>query len=763
MKKSRLVVFVITVLTILTLIVTCTPSVRKNMKLGLDLQGGFEILYEVSPLEGKKLPPMTAVAKSVEKRVDVLGVNEPEITVEGDNRIRVQLAGVKNADQARRVISSTANLTFRDVNDNLLMDSTVLQEGGASVMYDNYGKPIVSLKLSDQKKFYEVTQKVSQMGSGNNLMVAWLDFDPDTDSYAKEKEQKNPKFISAATVSEGINSTSAQISGSFTKEEATELKDLINSGSLPVKMSEKYSNAVTADYGINAFSETMLAGGIGIALIMLFMILYYRLPGLISAVTLATYVFIVFLIYNAMGAVFTLSGIAALVLGVGMAADSNILTFERIKDALYSGRSVKTAFYEGSSKSFITIFDAQVTTFICALILYMMGTGSVKGFATMLIVSTISTIILIVFVTKFLLSLLVGSGWLNDKLSWFGVKKAHVPDVSKGQERFYFGFFKNFDFVKNAKYFIIASVTVLAIGVGCMTFQGMKGNGILNWGIDFTSGTKLTVQSDTAISKDKLNDQLKRLGINASSIKINGEKDNVANVFVKDAIDEQKMDTVKAGLKKTYQHDVNDNVVTPVIGQELVRSAILISILAWIGVLIYISIRFKWDYAISGIVGLIHDVFFVLAACAIFRLEVNTEIIAVLLTVIGYSINNSIVVFDRIRDEMKGRKLATTTKEEYREIVNEALQRTATRSILSTLTTILPVVCLLFFGSSAIRIFCLALFIGIACGAGSSLFVAAQLWYQIRIHQDPKKHVKKKHKKKKDELEEMIIPGMNDY
>ena len=742
MKKSRLVVFVITVLTILTLIVTCTPSVRKNMKLGLDLQGGFEILYEVSPLEGKKLPSMTAVAKSVEKRVDVLGVNEPEITVEGDNRIRVQLAGVKNADQARRVISSTANLTFRDVNENLLMDSTVLQEGGASVMYDNYGKPIVSLKLSDQKKFYEVTQKVSQMGSGSNLMVAWLDFNPDTDSYAKEKDQKNPKFISAATVSEGINSTSAQISGSFTKEEATELKDLINSGSLPVKMSEKYSNAVTADYGINAFSETMLAGGIGIALIMLFMILYYRLPGLISAVTLATYVFIVFLIYNAMGAVFTLSGIAALVLGVGMAADSNILTFERIKDALYSGRSVKTAFYEGSSKSFITIFDAQVTTFICALILYMMGTGSVKGFATMLIVSTISTIILIVFVTKLLLS---------------------VPDVSKGQERFYFGFFKNFDFVKNAKYFIIASVTVLVIGVGCMAFQGMKGNGILNWGIDFTSGTKLTVQSDTAISRDKLNDQLKSLGINASSIKINGEKDNVANIFVKDAIDEHKMDTVKAGLKKTYQHDVNDNVVTPVIGQELVRSAILISILAWIGVLIYISIRFKWDYAISGIVGLIHDVFFVLAACAIFRLEVNTEIIAVLLTVIGYSINNSIVVFDRIRDEMKGRKLATTTKAEYREIVNEALQRTATRSILSTLTTILPVVCLLFFGSSAIRIFCLALFIGIACGAGSSLFVAAQLWYQIRIHQNPKKHVKKKRKKKKDELEEMIIPGMNDY
>lgn len=766
MKKSRLVIFLISVVTVLTVIVTCSSGIRDNMKLGLDLQGGFEILYEVSPLDGKKLPSMSAVAKSVEKRVDVLGVNEPDITVEGDNRIRVQLAGVKNAEQARRVISSTANLTFRDVNDNLLMDSTVLEEGGASIGYDNYGKVMVSLKLADKDKFYEVTSKVAKMDSGNNLMVAWLDFDPETDSYVKEKDKENPKFISAASVSEGINSTSAQISGSFTKEEATELKDLINSGSLPVKMTEKYSDSVTADYGINAFSQTMFAGAIGIALIMLFMILYYRLPGIISAITLASYIFIVFLLYNAMGAVFTLSGIAALVLGVGMAADSNILTFERIKDALYAGRSVKSAFYEGSSKSFITIFDAQFTTFICALILYLFGTGSVKGFATMLIVSTISTMILIVLVTKFLLRLLVESGWLNNRRSWFGVKDSRVPNLAKGEERFYFGFFKKFDFVKNAKYFIFTSIAILLIGAGCMAYNGMSGKGILNWGIDFTSGTKLTIQSDNAIHKDDLNKQMKDLGVKPDSVKVNGEKNNNATIFVKEAIDQDTMDKVKTALTKTYQHEVNDNVVTPVIGKELVQSAIMISILAWIGVLIYISLRFKWDYAVSGIVGLIHDVFIVISFCAIFRLEVNTEIIAVLLTIIGYSINNSIVVFDRIRDHMKGKKVSMMTKEEYREIVNESLQRTATRSILSTLTTILPVICLLFLGSNAIFVFCLALFIGIADGAGTSLFVAAQLWYQIRIHQDPKKHRnshKHKSKKKKDEVEEMVIPGMNDF
>ena len=333
MKKSRLVVFGITVLTILAVIVTCSGMIKDNMRLGLDLQGGFEILYEVSPLDGKKMPSMSAVAESVNKRVDVLGVNEPDITVEGNNRIRVQLAGVKNAAQARRVISSTANLTFRDVNDNLLMDASVLKEGAASVTTDQYGNPVVSLKLADQSKFYEVTKKVAAMGDGQNLMVAWLDFDQATDSYAAEKTKEKPKYISAASVKEGINSTSAQISGNFSKDEANELKDLINSGSLPVKMVESYSNAVTADYGIDAFSTTMMAGAVGIALIMLFMILYYRLPGVISAITIASYVFVVFLINNLMGAVFTLSGIAALVLGVGMAVDSNILTFERIRDA----------------------------------------------------------------------------------------------------------------------------------------------------------------------------------------------------------------------------------------------------------------------------------------------------------------------------------------------------------------------------------------------------------------------------------------------
>ena len=758
MKKSRLIVFGICVITILTMIVTLAPSIRNGMTLGLDLQGGFEILYEVSPLDGQDMPEMSSVVSSVRKRVDVLGVNEPEITVEGDNRIRVQLAGVDNPEQARRIISSTANLTFRDVNDNLLMDATGLEEGGASVAQDQYGNYVVNLNLSDSNTFYQVTSQVAAMGSGQNLMVAWLDYE-EGESYAAESRKEDPAYISAATVSEGINGDSAQISGNFTLESATELADLINSGSLPVQMTEIYSDVVSADYGMDAFSSTMLAGAIGVAAVMLFMICVYRLPGVISAITFAVYIFVVFLLYNAMGAVFTLSGIAALVLGVGMAVDSNILTFERIKESMYAGRSVKTAFREGSKDSFRTIVDAQLTTFISALILYIFGTGSVKGFATMLIVSTITTLLLIVFIVRFLLGLLVNSGYLDERYELFGVKKSDVPDVSKGEERRKFTKFKGFDFVGKAKYFVCTSLAVLVISIVCMGVNGFSGNGVMNLGIDFTSGTTLTIQSDAAIDQDTLESQLEELGLDPSSVKINGSESNIASVYLKDAVDADTMSTVKASLQETYGHEVTDNTVTPVIGQELVRNAVIISVLAWIGILIYMSVRFKWDYALSAIVALIHDVLIILAFCAIFRLEINTEIVAVLLTIIGYSVNNSIVVFDRIRDRVRAHR-GRIAKEEYRELVNEAIQATCTRSVFSTLTTMLPVIFLLFMGSGAIFVFNLTLLIGLIAGAGSSLFIAAQLWYHLRLREKPKKV--KKVKRSKKELDEMIVPGVND-
>lgn len=760
MKKSRLAAFGIIVATIIAVIIAFASDIRNSMTLGLDLQGGFEILYQVTPLEGQEMPDMEAVVSSVRKRVDVLGVSEPEITVEGNDRIRVSLAGVDSPDQARRIISSTANLTFRDVNDNLLMDASVLEEGGASVGQDQYGNYVVNLSLKDSDTFYQVTSEIAQRSSGQNLIVAWLDYE-EGQSYAAESRKEDPAYISAATVSEGISGNSAQISGNFTQESATELKDLINSGSLPVQLTEQYSDVVSADYGLGAFSTTMLAGAIGVAAVMLFMICVYRLPGVISAITLAVYIFVVFLLYNAMGAVFTLSGIAALVLGVGMAVDSNILTFERIKDAMYHGRSVQSAFREGSRESFRTILDAQMTTLISAIILYLLGTGSVKGFATMLNVSTLTTLLLIVFVARFLLGLLVKSGCLDNRYELFSVRKNDVPDVSKNEERRKFPIFRKFDFVGKAKYFIFTSLAVIVVAAGCMLYHGVNSEGIMNFGIDFSSGTSLIVQSDSTIDSDALTQQLADLGIEVDSIRLGGSENTTANVYIKEAIDSEQLSQVKTTLQETYGHEVNDNIVTPVIGRELVRNAVIISLLAWIGILIYVSIRFKWDYALSGIVALIHDVIIILAFCAILRLEINTEIVAVLLTIIGYSINNSIVVFDRIRENVRKTR-GHLDKDGYRTLVNEALATTCTRSVFSTLTTMLPVIALLLFGSDGISVFNLTLLIGLIAGAGSSMFIAAQLWYYLRLHKKPKKAKKKKKQTGKKELDEMTIPGIND-
>lgn len=759
-KTKRLVVFFVTIAAVVALIGTFSKGIAKNLTLGLDLQGGFEILYEVSPLENDgSLPEMSAVAKSVSKRVNVLGVSEPQIVIEGDNRIRVQLAGVADPKQARRMISATANLTFRDVDDNLLADASIIKEGGASLAYQD-GKPVVSLKIADSTKFADITEEVSSKTAGNNMIVTWLDFG-DGDSYAAEavnvKNGSEPKYISVASVTQRLEGD-VVISGNFTEAEARELSDLINSGSLPVKMTEISSNVVSADYGMGAFELTKNAGIIGAILVLLFMIIMYRLPGIIAGIMLTVYIFAVFALYSAMGAVFTLPGIAALVLGVGMTVDANIITFERIKDELYKGRSVKNAVKDGQSVSFSTIFDAQFTTLLAGLIMYVFGNGAVKGFATMLMITVICTLVINVFVSRFLLNQIVLSGVLDNKKKWFGVKESLIPDVSKNEKQVYFGPLPKLDFLKYAKKFIIVSLSIIAVGIAVAGFNAASGNGALNLGIDFSSGTKITVSAAEKIDINDVETTFKELGFDKVKYQASGDK--VVYATIKDALDTDQLDTIKSTFKDIYGIEPGDNVVTPVVGRDLVKNAFMLSILAWIAMLIYITIRFKWDYAVSCIVALLHDVAIVIAVFVIFRLEFNTELISVILAIIGYSINNSIVVFDRVREELADAKgNAKHTPEFYRGIVNEALDNTLLRSIFSSITTILPIVCLLLLGSNAIFTFTFAMFVGLIAGTLSSMFIAPQIWFYIRTHMKDKQ--KNKKKAKREELDEYTIKGIN--
>ena len=742
-------------------VATTFSTIKDNLNLGLDLLGGFEILYEVEPLNEGASMDMNAVINSISKRINVLGVSEPSIIVEGDNRVRVQLAGVADQDTAREMIGTTANLTFRDVDDNELADSSILSEGGASLAYDENGKPVVSLKIKDSEKFGEITKEISSRSSGENIMIIWLDY-TEGESYtaeaAKANQGEEPAYISAATVSSQITGD-CQISGNFTEDEARTLANLINSGSLPVKMTEISSNVVSAEFGADALEKTAMAGMIGVALIALFLMIRYRIPGILASIMLVAYLWAVFGLYSAIGAVFTLSGIGALVLGVGMTVDVNVIYFERIRQELYKGHSVQNAIREGQTVSFSAIFDSQFTTLITALIMYVWGTGSVKGFATMLIVTVAMTMLINVCLSRFLMNRLAASHICDTHPEWFGVKKSQMPDLSKGESQFYTGT-RNFNYTGISKKVITVAAVILLAAAGMGIFQMASGNGPVNLVIDFSSGTKLTVASETALTTDAVKAEMEKLGYDDFTYQSAG--DNTVYAITKDSIETAELTKLKADLKDTFGVEPGDNVVTPVVGRDLVRNAVILTLVAWIAMLAYITVRYEFDYAIGCLSALIHDVLIVLAFFALFRMEVNTDLVSVLLTIIGYSINNSIIVFDRIRENMEGRKASSMKPEDYDAVVNTSVDQTFNMMINGSLTTLLPVIFLLAIGSRSIFTFNIAMFVGLIAGTFSSMFVAPTVWRALRKKGHSAKPKQKKTKtEKKEILDEYTIKGIN--
>ncbi|QRG86165.1 protein translocase subunit SecD [Bulleidia sp. zg-1006] len=756
-KRGSLGVFGLIVALLIVLASTTYKTIIRHINLGLDLQGGFEILYQIEPLQKGKAVDMPSVINSISKRVNVLGVNEPQISVEGNNRVRVQLAGAKDLDTARKLIGTTAKLTFRDVNDKELADSSILQEGGASLAYQN-GEPVVSFKVANNAKFQAITREISRKTKGENVMVIWLDY-KEGDSYKAEAQKqaqgKEPKYVSAASVNQALSGDSI-IQGNFTEESARTLANLINSGSLPVKLNEISSNVVSAAYGQDALSKTAFAGMIGVGIVMLFMIFMYRLPGIIASIMLISYIWAVFGIYALMGATFTLSGIGALVLGIGMTVDANIVNYERIRQEMYAGKSIRTAVKEGQKLSFAAVFDAQFTTLIAALIMYIWGSGTVKGFATMLMITVFMTLVLNVGLSKILLDLVVKSGVCDNHPTWFAVKPNQIPDVSNGEKQFYTGT-HHVDYVGKAKYLIRTAIVVIALFLGLGIFNQVKGNGFFNLGIDFSSGTKLTVASNKNITTMEVQKEFEKLGLKGYSFQASGDKTVYATT--KQAISTEQLTQVKKDLKKVYGQEPGDNIVTPVVGRDLVHNAFILTIVAWIAMMSYVTIRYEWDYALSCLLALVHDVLIVLAVFGILRLEVNIELISVLLTIIGYSINNSIIVFDRIREQMRLHKNKASV--DYKMVVNDAIDATIKEALNSSFTTIVPVIILLAFGSRAIFTFIFAMLVGLMAGTFSSIFISPILWNYIRTHHKPKEKNKKKKESRKEHLDEYTIPGIN--
>ncbi|WP_100331691.1 protein translocase subunit SecDF [Bacillus xiapuensis] len=734
-KRSRIVAFFLIVLLLASTIGLTTKDIVKDIKLGLDLQGGFEVLYEVKPAkEGQKITEKVVAdtAEALDKRINVLGVSEPSIQVEEGNRIRVQLAGVEDQSEARKLLSTQANLTFRDVNDKLMLDGQDIVQSGTKQSFDENGNPSVAVQLKDRKKFKKVTEHILSLAP-NNQMVIWLDFEEGKDSYAKEAQKKNPKFISSATVGEVFNTNEVSITGQFTVEEAKNLASLLKAGALPVKLNEIYSTSVGAQFGEKALDQTVFAGIVGIAVIFLFMLFYYRLPGVIAAVTLSVYIYLILLIFELMNGVLTLPGIAALILGVGMAVDANIITYERIKEEIKVGRTIQSAFKTGNKNSFLTILDANLTTILAGAVLFYFGTSSVKGFATMLIISIIVSFITAIWGSRLLLGLFVKSGLLKNKPGWFGVHQKDIKDIRENYDTLDLPTkFDRFDFVKHHRKFFACSIVAIIAG---MIVLGIFR---LNLGIDFSSGTRMEVMAEQSISESGLKKELEKADLSSDDIVISGEKKEIGVVRFKDSFTQKEVADVKAHFKEVYGHEPNISTVSPVVGKELAKNAMFALAIASLGIVLYVTLRFEIYMALAAIVALLHDAFFIIALFSLTRLEVDITFIAAVLTIVGYSINDTIVTFDRMRENM-AKKRKIKTEEELEDVVNSSLRQTLTRSINTVLTVVFAVVALLLLGSSSILNFSIALLVGLVSGTYSSLFIAAQLWLVWK-----KKELKKK-------------------
>ncbi|HJH11305.1 MAG TPA: protein translocase subunit SecDF [Metalysinibacillus jejuensis] len=729
--RGRIVAFLLIVVLFAAGIGTTAQGVLKDIRLGLDLQGGFEVLYEVTTLDGKAVTvdDLTNTTDALNRRVNKMGVSEPSIQVEGKDRIRVQLAGVEDPETAREMLSTSANLTFRDVDDNILLDGHDLKENGAKASFDgNTNQPIVTLTMKDAKKFGDITSKISTMGPGRNLLVVWMDFEEGVDSYATEAAKPEPRYVSAASVNQRLNTEDVQISGNFTVDETQNFANILNAGSLPVKMEEIYSTSVGAQFGEQALSSTVFASVIGVLAIFIFMLLYYRIPGFVAIITLSIFTYLVLVVFNGINAVLTLPGIAAVVLGIGMAVDANILTAERIREELRVGHSVKHAFQLGSKQSLSAIIDANLTTLLAAGVLYAFGTSNVRGFATMLIISISLSFVTAVWGSRVLMGLLVQSGYFNNP-ALFGIAKSRQHSLDENLETLDLTTkFDRIDFVHNRKKFYTLSTIILIAGI--IIIGVFK----LNLGIDFSSGTRVEIVADQAVTKEEIIDYVKEIGHPSTDVVISGDKKNIGVVRYKEDFTKQEVLDFKKVVAEKYGQEPSVSSVSPTVGKELAKNAIYALSIAALGIILYVAVRFEWRMGVGAIASLLHDVFLIIAVFSFFRLEVDITFIAAVLTIVGYSINDTIVTFDRIRENL-GRVDVIKDKETLASIVNKSLRQTMGRSVNTVLTVIIVVVALLIFGAPSIQNFSIALLVGLVTGMYSSICIAAQIWYSLKVRE----------------------------
>ena len=566
-----------------------------------------------------------------------------------------------------------------------------------------------------------------------------------------EITKPDPKFVSAPSVNEIFSQDSVTIVGNFKIEEAKSLADILNAGALPVQLDEIYSTSVGAQFGEKALDETIFAGVIGIAAVFLFMIFYYRLPGVISTITLTVYLFLVLLTFDLMNVVLTLPGIAALILGVGMAVDANIITAERYKEEIKVGKSIKAAFKAGNENSLSTVTDANLTTLLAAAVLFYYGTSSVKGFATSLIIGILLSFITNVFLSRWLTGLFVHSGWLDQRPGWFGVKKSAIHDLKENVDTLDLTTrFDRFDFVTGRKKSLALFGTILVIGLIVLSIFK------LNLSIDFASGTRVDIMANEPLTAEVIENELTVIDQPSEDILISGDEKNIGVVHYKGALAKDEIAEIKTHFQEKFGIEPNINSVSSVVGKELVKNAIVGIIIASAGMILYVTIRFEWRMAVAAVIALLYAALFVIPVFSITQTQVDLTFIAALLTIIGYAINDTIVTFDRMRENLTKRRRIKTF-EDIADVANTSVRQTLGRSVNTVAMTIVPVIAIMLFGSESLFGFSLALTVGLVVGTFTTIFVAIPIWIELKHRELKKKGVIVTYKEKRVRTDEPVV------
>lgn len=670
----------------------------KDIKLGLDLAGGVSITYETTD-ENPSAEDMSDTVFKLQKRVETYST-EAQVYQEGTNRINIEIPGVTDANEILEDLGKPGSLSIQTEDGEVVLAGTDIADAQPATQQDEMGnsETVVVLTLTEEAadSFADYTSN----HIGENLPIIY-----------------DGSVISNPTIQSAITGGEATITGMENYEEAQELASIIRIGGLKVELQELRSNVVGAQLGEEAIQTSLLAAAIGFALVCLFMIFVYRIPGFAASIALSLYVVVILGLLNAFQITLTLPGIAGIILGIGMAVDANVIIFSRIREEITAGKTVRSAIKTGFEKALSAIIDGNITTLIAAFVLSVMGTGTVKGFAYTLALGIVVSMFTALFVTKYLVNAFYALGIQDVK--FYGV----------GKEK------KTINFLGKKAICFTLSIVVIVGGFVFLGVNKATTGSALNFSLEFMGGTSTNVTFNEDMSIQDIDSQVKPIIeeiTNDAAIQAQKVTDTNQVIIKTRTLNLEEREELYKALEENFGVDttlITTETISSTISSEMQRDAIISVIISTICMLIYIWFRFKdIRFAASAVTALLHDVLVVLAFYAVAKISVGNTFIACMLTIVGYSINATIVIFDRIRENLaESRK-----KVDLEEVVNRSITQTLSRSIYTSLTTFIMVAVLFILGVSSIREFALPLMVGIICGAYSSVCITGALWWVLK-------------------------------